>query len=135
MVTKQQRLKDITLTILILIFAFILILSLGAILHTTVPLAVVSSWSMEPVLHVGDIVIVSGSSSYSVGDIVVYDNGRNLIVHRIVGVQGSHYITKGDANSFPDNFRPSIKDVKGKVIVVIPYLGSIKLFFEKLAKI
>lgn len=118
------------LAFLIAIVAFFL--SLGKILNTDVPLAVVSSWSMEPTLHVGDIVVVTGSPTYSVGEVVVYDNSDTLIVHRIVGKNGSKFTTKGDANSFPDSYRPTLRDVKGKVVLVIPYIGAIKLFFERI---
>lgn len=103
-------------------------------LGTDVPLAVVSSWSMEPTLHVGDLIVVRAKGDYGVGDIIVYVGmgaGR-LIVHRIVRVEDGRYVTKGDANRVPDALPVSKSQVKGKVLFVIPYLGNIKLLFEKL---
>ncbi|MGB9709852.1 MAG: signal peptidase I [Infirmifilum sp.] len=131
---KQKRNKTIEHAMLIstLLVAVALIFSLGYLLHTQVPLAVVSSWSMEPTLHVGDIVVVYGASQYSIGDIVVYESPSGLIVHRIVGVNGDKFITKGDANPYPDSIHPDKFTIKGRVIFVIPYIGNLKLIFERL---
>lgn len=129
---KEESYLEIIIFVAFLAIITIFFLSLGKILNTDVPLAVVSSWSMEPTLHVGDIVVVAGSSTYNIGEVVVYDNGRTLIVHRIVERSGTKFTTKGDANSFPDSYRPTLKDIKGKVVLVIPYLGAIKLFVERI---
>ncbi|MEZ0345378.1 MAG: signal peptidase I [Infirmifilum sp.] len=120
------------LLLLTVVLALVLVFSLGFLLHTQVPLAVVSSWSMEPTLHVGDIVVVAGAKSYSPGEIVVYESPSGLIVHRVVEVHSTEYITKGDANPYPDSIHPTQEMVKGKVVFVIPYIGNIKLFFEQL---
>jgi len=126
--------KEGVVFILVLLISVLLIFSLSYILRTQVPLAVVSSWSMEPTLHVGDIVVVVGSESYSVGDIVVYESPSGLIVHRIVLIAGNTYVTKGDANPYPDSLHPSFSSIKGKVVLVIPYIGTIKLAFESLIR-
>lgn len=129
--TKSNRLENLLL-VLLLVVSVALIFSLGYFLHTQVPLAVVSSWSMEPTLHVGDIVVVAGSENYSVGEIVVYESPSGLIVHRVVKVNTNSFITKGDANPYPDSINPTLTMIKGKVIFVIPYIGNIKLLFEQL---
>ena len=46
--------------------------------------AIVLSGSMEPALHVDDLIIVKQSDNYKVGDIVVFQNSRELIIHRII---------------------------------------------------
>ena len=103
-------------TIILIVFLF----SLSSILSTPVPLAVVSSWSMEPVLHVGDIVIVARQGDYAVGDIIIYDSGHGIIVHRIVAKLDDRYVVKGDANLSPDPVQPTNKMILGKVQAVIP---------------
>ncbi len=87
-----------------------------------VGVAVVLSGSMEPELSVDDVIIVRESGSYNINDIVVYDTGREMVVHRIIEQSGDTVITKGDANNTPDE--PIKADaVKGKVIFSIPYAG------------
>ena len=85
-------------------------------------MAVVLSGSMEPALSVNDVVFVCESDSYSVDDIVVYDNGRELIVHKIIEQNGDTLITKGEANNTADE-PIRVEAVKGKVVFSIPYAG------------
>lgn len=84
--------------------------------------AVVLSGSMEPVLGVNDVIIVRESDRYEVGDIVVYQSGNTLIVHRIIARDGETAVTQGDANNRAD--APiEISIIKGKVIAHVPGLG------------
>lgn len=86
--------------------------------------AVVLSGSMEDTLSVNDVIIVRESDSYDVKDIVVYDDGKALIVHRIIEKDGDMITTKGDANTTPDE-PVNISSVKGKVVFSVPYLGVV----------
>ena len=56
--------------------------------------------SMEPLLHDGDIAFVSAMDSYMLGDIVIFfyliDGEKNILSHRIVYEDGSHFYCKGD---------------------------------------
>ncbi len=86
--------------------------------------AVVLSGSMEPTLRVNDVIFVRAAESYQINDIVVYDSGRELIVHRMIEKSGDTLTTKGDANNVPD--APIRADaVKGKVVFSIPYAGVV----------
>jgi len=134
-VPKHSSLFDAAMVALI---AAVLILGVPRLLGTETPLAVVTSWSMEPTLHVGDLIVVSGREQPKVGDVIVYvkPNGE-LIVHRLIAVEETAwrtvYITKGDANPYPDEpINP--ERVKGKVVFVIPYLGVVRLFVERLIR-
>lgn len=84
--------------------------------------AVVLSGSMEPTLGVQDMIIVREADSYGVDDIVVYQSGRSLIVHRIIAKDGETVVTKGDANNVEDE-PVGISAIKGKVIAHIPGVG------------
>ena len=53
--------------------------------------------SMWPTLTAGDLITVKTKDSYSLGDIVAFDGGRDsLIVHRLVEVDKGRYRTRGD---------------------------------------
>ena len=87
-------------------------------------MAVVLSGSMEPTLEVNDVIIVREADRYDAGDIVVYQSGRTLIVHRIIAKDGETIITQGDANHAAD--APiEMRAIKGKVIARIPWLGAV----------
>lgn len=84
--------------------------------------SVVLSGSMEPTLRIHDVIIVRESDRYEAGDIVVYQSGKMLIVHRIVARDGETVVTQGDANNVADEPIP-ISAIKGKVIARIPAVG------------
>lgn len=87
-------------------------------------MTVVLSGSMEPELSVDDLLIVTPSDTYEVGDVVVYQTQRTAVVHRIVSINGDKIITRGDANNTDDD--PITKEnIKGKVIFAIPFIGLI----------
>ena len=91
-----------------------------------VGVAVVESGSMEPVLSVGDVIVVRPQESYAVSDIVVYQSGHSLVVHRIISINGegedAEIITQGDANNAPD--APITRDeIKGRLWTHIPKVG------------
>ena len=86
--------------------------------------AVVLTGSMEPTIMADDLILVAERESYETGDIVVYQSGSILVVHRIVETDGTTVITRGDANSAKDE-PIDISTVKGEVIAVIPLLGQL----------
>ncbi|MCH5316006.1 MAG: signal peptidase I [Eubacterium sp.] len=91
--------------------------------------SVVLSGSMEPTISIDDLVIVHEQDSYETDDIVVYQDGNMLVVHRIISINGDEVITQGDANNAPDN-PISMADIKGKAIAHIHYAGMLISFFE-----
>ena len=62
----------------------------------------VLSDSMEPAFSRGTLLIVKKEENLKEGDIVVYQSGKNLIVHRIVRLDENQVVTQGDANNVPD---------------------------------
>lgn len=85
--------------------------------------AVVLSGSMEPTIGIDELILVKAEDSYKVDDIVVYQTGHMLVVHRIVGMDGETVTTRGDANNTDDGAIP-LTQVKGKVIAHIPHVGT-----------
>lgn len=91
--------------------------------------AVVLSGSMEPELSKGDLIIVKEVSTLEIDQVVVYQDGQSLVVHRIVEIGDETIVTKGDANNVEDD--PVEKSrVKGEVVFAIPYMGSIIEFIK-----
>ncbi len=84
--------------------------------------AVVLSGSMEPALGVNDLIIVREADGYQVGDIVVYQSGNTLVVHRVIASDGKTVITQGDANNIADD-PIAAGTIKGRVIAHIPAVG------------
>lgn len=87
-------------------------------------LAVVLSGSMEPTLRVGDLLVIRQEPDYYEGDIVVYQSGQELIVHRIISKDDKTCITQGDANNVEDS-PISIDAIQGAVVGRVPALGRL----------
>lgn len=85
--------------------------------------AVVLSGSMEPVYSPGDLLVVKKADHYQIGDIVVYQTGQNLVVHRIIDQNGTMVTTQGDANNAPDEPFPQER-IKGISVGCIPLVGT-----------
>ena len=84
----------------------------------------VLSGSMEPTFSEGTLLIIKAARETKPGEIVVYQSEDELIVHRVVSVEGDIIVTKGDANAVCDRpFRDT--DLKGRVIAWIPHAGVI----------
>lgn len=87
--------------------------------------AVVVSGSMEPALSVDDLIVSHVRPSYQEGDIITFQSGNSLTTHRIVAVKDEGYVTQGDANNTADQNTVLPEAVIGRVVVSIPYIGSI----------
>ena len=42
------------------------------------------------------------TNDFEVGDVVVYDDGAVLVVHRVVEIDDAVFVAKGDANNSND---------------------------------
>lgn len=103
-------------------------------LSTDMPIVAVESNSMIPTFYRGDILILQGvpSSQLAVGDIIVFSppNQGIPVVHRIITLNSDGtFQTKGDANQGQLWYEKSIKasQVHGKQVMIIPFLGWIKI--------
>lgn len=85
--------------------------------------AVVLSGSMEPTYSAGDLLVVKKTDHYQTGDLVVYQSGRSLVVHRIIDMNGETVTTQGDANNASDE--PfAVSQIKGISVGSIPFVGT-----------
>jgi len=131
MMTKSGVARVVLVRILqysgLLALAFVLFPSQwGGFFQTTV----VSGTSMLPTYESHDIVIAFKTSSYTVGDVIVYhpeelDCERCNVVHRVVKIESDGtFRTKGDNNPNIDVWHPTSSDVYGKVIQKI-HIGAV----------
>lgn len=87
-------------------------------------MSVVLSGSMESRLSVNDLVIIKATDSFEVNDIVLYQDGNSLVIHRIIEIDGDTVTTKGDANNVAD--KPINKNqIKGVLVFDIARLGAV----------
>lgn len=84
----------------------------------------VLSPSMEPTLHVDDLVFIRRSGSYEVGDVIIYQERNSLVIHRIIETDGKTLVTKGDNNNTADS-PIELSCVKGKMVFSVGRLGAI----------
>ncbi len=92
------------------------------------------SESMSPMITRNSMTIVAKRRNYEPGDVVAFhfitDGNDTIVTHRIVGVRGNMYVTKGDANEAYDKEAINPRLVIGKVILIIPYLGAFISFVK-----
>ena len=90
---------------------------------------VVRSESMKPSLNMGDVVIVGPvKGQIKPGDIISYERGGELVIHRVIEVEDRNLQTKGDAVEDPDPWEVSLADVEGVFVFKVPYLGFLSSF-------
>ena len=93
---------------------------------------VVTSGSMEPEIHVGDLVIVRqcAASECAPGDVITFqDENGSTVTHRLQEIQGKKLVTRGDANNTAD-LPVEPEQVKGKVVKVVRSAGWLLGFFS-----
>lgn len=87
--------------------------------------------SMEPTIHVGDLIIINTKEvNYQESDIVTfYDVDGSFVTHRIVSINGTEMMTKGDNNNTEDD--PTEMDkVVGKYLFKISGAGKLLASFK-----
>lgn len=102
------------------------------------------SGSMEPVIHVYDVVVnikVTDPSTLKEGDIITFNStegataGKTIThrINKIIYEDGTYYFrTKGDANIPVDENLITIDNIVGKVFIKLPQLGRAQFFIYKL---
>lgn len=92
---------------------------------------VVRTGSMEPTIPAGSVVVIKpvDPNKLQRDEIICFKRSElQLITHRIIDITDEGFRTKGDANKVPDNSIVEKKDIIGKVIFTIPYLGYLNYF-------
>jgi len=101
-------------------------------------LMIVQSGSMAPAIKTGSIVVVKPADDYKIGDVITfgpYSRTKAPTTHRIYDIKvvdnEPRYITKGDANNAPDQREISQREIVGKVLFSVPYVGFAVDFTKK----
>lgn len=100
----------------------------------------VLSGSMEPTYHVGSLIYVKkvDYKELQVGDPITFMlNEDTVATHRIIEVlvdeedpDTIRYFTQGDANEVPDGSSVHYRNVIGKPVFTIPYLGYVAHYIQ-----
>lgn len=96
---------------------------------------VVHTGSMEPTLDPGYL-ILDGPPVDRVhpGQVITFrhsDVATDVVTHRVAALIGPLIETKGDANRTPDPWRIRPSQVKGRMVLSIPYAGYAAVYFEQ----
>ena len=97
-------------------------------------LYIIMSGSMEPTIQVKDLIVTKTVDEAKEGDIIAFENGNIVTVHRVIKVytEGNTrlYETKGDSNNVKDQGLVQQSQVKGKVAFKLPFLGKAMIFMQ-----
>ena len=132
---KKKRLLKILRFVLLPVLSIIIGLTVyhwnaENLVGTKVPMpfgygaAVVLSGSMETELSVDDLIFIKETNDYSLNDIVVFQDGNTVVVHRIIDITEDTVTTKGDANNIADD-PITMDNIIGEVIGCIPAVGIV----------
>lgn len=125
----MKKILKITEWIIFIFLLGLLFIVLSPLLPTDEYIATytVATGSMEPTIKTGSIVFSSKQKDIKKGDIIVFESSTDsdiTISHRVVDIVEDKYQTKGDNNMEEDNSLVSQEQVKGRVLLSIPYVGS-----------
>ncbi|HEY6523375.1 MAG TPA: signal peptidase I [Solirubrobacteraceae bacterium] len=124
----STRLRSKLLTAAILLFAIVGWVYLAPPqLGGSTNYVITHGTSMEPTFHAGDLGLVRPADHYRVGEIVAYHSTllRVVVLHRIIAIDGGHYVFKGDNNNFVDPTRPTRSELLGALWIHVPNGGAI----------
>ena len=135
-IKKIWNIISTTLVVIVVALAFALV---GVRLVGLNVFAVLSG-SMEPTYHVGSLIYVQDVDykELEVGDPITYLIDEDTVVtHRIIEVlvdeedpNTIRYFTQGDANDVPDGSSVHYKNIIGKPVFTIPYLGYVSAYIQ-----
>lgn len=97
----------------------------------------VLSGSMEPKYHVGSLIYVEDvdPAELAVGDPLTFSIDGTVVTHQIVDIIESddpsdvRFVTQGLTNNMTDG-EIGVKDIIGKPVFTIPYLGYISVYLQ-----
>ncbi len=111
--------------LIILALLFLLFIAYGSLPNRWYQVLAVTSGSMAPTFQPGDLIVISRPPEQVKPGMVLtlWVNG-SLVTHRLIGLTADgELLTKGDANSTPDDWTGDDVQVKGLYRAHIPLLG------------
>lgn len=136
---KMKRIWNWISSVLVGIVVLLAVALVGVRLVGLQPFVVLSG-SMRPVYDVGSLIYVKAVDYHDlkVGDDITYLLSENTVVtHRIIEVlvdeedpNTVRYFTQGIANNVPDGTSVHYKNIIGKPVFSIPYLGYMSNYIQ-----
>lgn len=117
---------------IILIISILTLLSLIIFIGIlNMHIVVVVSGSMEPNIKTGSICLINPNyEMIDRGDVISYIKDDISVTHRVIDVNPSGYITKGDNNECPDPGIVKQNKIVGKCVFVIPGIGYMVMLMK-----
>ena len=138
--TKSIKKAWDTITTLLVVVVVALAVLLVGMRFAGFKVFTVLSGSMEPTYHTGSVIYVKevDHTTLQAGDVITFAISEDMVAtHRIVGVVPDdedpsvlRYRTKGDANDSEDGTLVHYKNIVGKPVFSIPYLGYIASYIQ-----
>lgn len=133
---RERYIKVIIYAMIIIVIWNILLICISSALNKNekylfgLKAYIITTDSMKPHINSGDVIIISKVSeeNLKVGDVITFKKDEEVITHRIIKINKSEendYITKGDNNNIEDQKSISYKDIEGRKVLRIPFLGKI----------
>lgn len=134
---RTKKLKDPALSCIIVSVISVLLIFFSFGFFGLQP-TVIYSGSMQPSIDVGDMAMILEVPIDTIreGDIIQYRTEKAMVIHRICEVyekvDTKLFITKGDANNIPDHTPIFPEQVIGKVVLNLPKIGWIPIYFKSI---
>ncbi len=136
---KVRKILNVVTTVVVVIVVLLALMLVGVRLFGLQVYSVLSG-SMEPEYPVGSLIYVKAVDykELKVGDPITYLLDEDTVVtHRIIEVlideddpNTIRYFTQGDANDVPDGASVHYKNIIGKPVFSIPYLGYVSKYIQ-----
>ena len=139
MKSNLKKILNSLTTVIVVMVVILAILLVGVRIFGLQPFVVLSG-SMEPEYHVGSLIYVKSVDykTLQVGDDITYMLDKDTVVtHRIIEIlvdeedpETLRYFTQGIANDVPDATSVHYKNIIGKPVFTIPYLGYVSNYIQ-----
>ena len=127
---RVQKVWNAVTTVLVILVVVLALLLVGVRLVGLRPMCVLSG-SMEPTYHTGSLIYVKpcAPEDVQVGDAITFvlNEDLDVVTHRVISIdaENEHFYTQGDANDAPDGAPVYFKNLIGRPVFTIPYLGYV----------
>ncbi|MBU3923844.1 MAG: hypothetical protein KJ592_02925 [Nanoarchaeota archaeon] len=98
-----------------------------------------SGWDFQNGFSKGDVIFVVGARNVKVGDVIIFEGGaQHPLIHRVVdanepyATKGDNYKTNGKQLSVEKEI--SEKQLVGKALFKVPFVGWVKLIFFEMGR-
>lgn len=133
--SASHKIWNVLTGILVCMAIVLTLLLVGVRIIGLQPFCVLSG-SMEPEYHVGSLIYVKKTEpeEIKVGDPITFVLNEELTVatHRVIEIdsENQRFYTKGDANENPDSKPVHFKNLIGRPVFSIPYLGYVSNYLS-----